>query len=84
MAGHKPMEKKRKKMMYGRTPMKKGKMMRYGLNHGGAAGIATMEKKKKKKMMYGRKPMKGGSMSRYGLNDGGPAVMASMENQKPN
>jgi|TARA_B100001939_G_scaffold36371_1_gene28306 hypothetical protein len=38
MAGHKPMEKKRKKMMYGRTPMEGGGM--YGMKrkkktHGG-------------------------------------------------
>ena len=38
MAGHKPMEKKREKMMYGRTPMKGGGM--YGMKrkkktHGG-------------------------------------------------
>ena len=38
MAGHKPMEKKREKMMYGRTPMEGGGM--YGMKrkkktHGG-------------------------------------------------
>jgi hypothetical protein len=41
MAGHKPNEKMKKKkrtpMMYGRTPMKKGKMPRYGMFEGGVA-----------------------------------------------
>ena len=40
MAGHKPNEKmmKREKKMYGgRTPMKKGKMARYGMFNGGVA-----------------------------------------------
>ena len=46
MAAHKPMEKKRKKMMYGRTPMKKGTMPRYGFNDGGPAVMASMENQK--------------------------------------
>ena len=47
MAAHKPMEKKkRKKMMYGITPMKKGKMMRYGMSDGGPAVMASMENQK--------------------------------------
>ena len=37
---------KRKNMMYGRTPMRKGKMMSYGLNDGGPAVMASMENQK--------------------------------------
>ena len=45
MAGHKPMEKKKKKkMMYGRKPMKMG--TRYGLNDGGPAVMASLENQK--------------------------------------
>ena len=57
MAGHKPMEKKREKMMYGRTPMRKGMTPkrkkkqktgglykgRYGMSDGGPAVMASME-----------------------------------------
>ena len=47
MPGHKPMEKKKKKkMMYGRKPMKGGSMSRYGLNDGGPAVMASMENQK--------------------------------------
>ena len=53
MAGHKPMEKKRKKMMYGRTPMegggmygmKKKKKKRDAMNAGGMV-MASMENQK--------------------------------------
>jgi hypothetical protein len=37
-------DKKRKPMMYGRTPMKKGKMPRYGMFDGGYASAMSPAK----------------------------------------
>ena len=55
MAGHKPMEKKRKKMMYGRTPMEGG-------------GMYGMKKKKRKGMSHGGPH---NNMDRIGMFKGG-------------
>ena len=59
MAGHKPMEKKREKMMYGRTPMEGG-------------GMYGMKKKKRKGMSHGGPH---NNMDRIVMFKGGNAVM---------
>ena len=63
MAAHKPMEKKRKKMMYGRTPMEGG-------------GMYGMKKKKRKGMSHGGPH---NNMDRIGMAMGGAHVMEVQE-----